>query len=158
VPEEVIAIEKLVKKIEKKNETKSEHLKNGTKISLELPNGESNISENESSDLLLKTNENTVPAKKMARNSKSLIDVDQEHRNGLLAAKSESKILSGGRKFVNIDANFSPFKKLEPPNGSDPVDLPKMKIFLPKNSDSSDDDGSSSEEETDPLSAEAAIV
>jgi hypothetical protein len=158
VPEEVIAIEKLVKKIEKKNETENEPQKSGTEISLELPNGESNISENESSDLLLKTNENTIPAKKMARNSKSLIDVDQEHRNGLLAAKSESKILSGGRKFVNIDANFSPFKKLEPPNGSDPVDLPKMKIFLPKNSDSSDDDGSSSEEETDLLNTEAAIV
>ncbi len=158
MPEEVIAIEKLVIKIEKKNETENEPQKSGTEISLELPNGESNISENESSDLLLKTSENTVPAKKMARNSKSLIHVDQEHRNGLLAAKSESKILSGGRKFVNIDANFSPFKKLEPPNGSDSVDLPKMKIFLPKNSDSSDDDGSSSEEETDLLNTEAAIV
>lgn len=57
------------------------------------------------------------------------------------------------RSAVNIDANFSPFKKQNGATESSDS-LPKMKIFLPKNSSSDeDDDGSSSNssEENIPL-------
>ena len=100
------------------------------------------------------------PPKSLSRASKSLVHVDQDDVNGLLAAKSESKIASGrNRKLLSVDASFSPFRRTDQRNGSDPLNLPKMTIFLPKHSESSSDEESSTDEEKEnsPLKNPAAV-
>ena len=147
VPEEVIPIEKLVEKIE--TEAKKTVQKSECEIENETSNVDSDKLEDESSKLLtygqtfFPHDDSSIPVKGMARASKSLVHVDRDHANGILAAKSESKI-PVDRKLINVDASFSPFRRADTRNGSDPTNLPKMKIFLPKHSESSDDGTSSS--------------
>ena len=170
VPEEVIPIQKLVEKIESQTRTaetrKVAQNNDDNDEDGELLPGLPLNSVGETSGLL-----SGVPAqgssesasytqKSLSRASKSLVHVDQDHVNGLLAAKSESKITSGrNRKLLSVDASFSPFRRTDQRNGSDPLNLPKMTIFLPKHSESSDEESSTDEEkENSPLKNPSAAV
>ena len=99
----------------------------------------------------------------------NIIDINDEEngaRHPLLPAKSESQILqqlngkqSGSRKKIDnvvnmdlVDSSFTPYKKKSVSNGHilhengdiAEENLPKMKIFLPKQNDDSSEDGDSS--------------
>ena len=151
VPEEVIPIRKLVENIEFGKTRKSGQLNGAEKPEQSL------IGDTES-DVTFST-----PAAKSSSNLLALSDplsglTDPDPLTGLLPAKSEPKITTT-RTNLLVNVDFSPFRKSEVRNGSNP---PKMKIFLPKNSDSSDDgsasDSSVEEEEKSPLKSLAATT
>ncbi len=145
MPEEVIPIRKLVEKIESDKTQKTEQSEKSVQSLNET-----------GSDVTFST-----PTAKSSSNLLTLSDpltglADPDPLAGLLPAKSDPKIRTT-RTNLLVNVDFSPFRKSEVRNGSNP---PKMKIFLPKNSDSSDDgsasDSSVEVEENCPLKSPAA--
>lgn len=134
VPEEVIPIQKLIEQMEKPKHTKEEYNPDQTVEQLAA------VSQAEEK-------------KSLSRSSKSLSQVGEQSLK-LLPAKSEPRIVSLSKSnVVNmdlVDSTFSPFKLK---NGKAAENLPKMKIFLPKNSD--DESSGSSSEENLPLKSDA---
>ena len=154
VPEEVIAIGKMVKKIEtesRKPTTSTSTTALTTTTALTATTSATALTT--TAEDLLNGNDTTVPKSlDKSQNTKSLISIETDQLIGLLPSKSETKLPRS--LVVNVDANFSPFRKAEVQK--DGLPIPKMKIFLPKHSDSSDDgssDTSSDEGENSPMKA-----
>ena len=158
VPEEVIAIEKMVKKIETESRkpttsTSTTALTTTTSATpLTTTTSATALTTTAAEDLLNGNDTSVAKSLDKSQNTKSLITLETDHLIGLLPSKSETKLPRS--LVVNVDANFSPFRKAEVQK--DGLPIPKMKIFLPKNSDTSDDgssDTSSDEGEHSPMKA-----